>query len=55
MPSIELSTVATPEVDEDQKDAPITEVDSWIIHIENEEATGEKLKGGIMCKCEGAN
>ncbi|XP_020715182.1 ATP-binding cassette sub-family C member Sur isoform X2 [Ceratitis capitata] len=43
VPSIELSTVATPEVDEDQKDAPITEVDSWIIHIENEEATDANI------------
>ncbi|XP_050319801.1 LOW QUALITY PROTEIN: ATP-binding cassette sub-family C member Sur [Bactrocera neohumeralis] len=37
VPSIELSTVATPEADEDQKDVTISEDDSWIVHIENEE------------------
>lgn len=41
VPSIELSTVATPEADEDQKDATISEDDSWIVHIENAEVAGE--------------
>lgn len=41
VPSIELSAVATPDADEDQKDAPISEDDSWIVHIENEEVAGE--------------
>ncbi|XP_067621301.1 ATP-binding cassette sub-family C member Sur isoform X2 [Eurosta solidaginis] len=37
VPSIELSTVATPEVPKDRRDAPISEDDSWILRIENEE------------------
>ncbi|XP_054082882.1 ATP-binding cassette sub-family C member Sur [Zeugodacus cucurbitae] len=37
VPSIELSTVTTPELSEDQKDAIISEDDSWIVRIENEE------------------